>query len=404
MNEEPIITYRNAVHRELEKILGWWAANMPDKNGAGFYGNMDVNGKILEEAARGLVMNSRILWTFSAAYKAEPNDRWLQMAERAFRYTCDHFVDNENGGMYWSVDHNGNVLENKKQVYGLAFALYGLSEFYQATGNGNALMLAIELFRLIEQHNATVAGGGYLEAFSVNWKPLSDLRLSEKDANEKKSMNTHLHVLEAYTNLYRVWKNEKLAKAIRQLLQLFDTHIIDKQTFTQQLFFTEAWEPRSSIVSYGHDIEASWLLYEAAQVLEDEELKFYWKDIAIIMASASRKGLDTDGGMWYEKEGAHLIKEKHWWPQAEAMVGYLNAYELSGDRQFLELSVNSFSFIQNKLADTKHGEWHWGIDEEENILQKEKAGFWKCPYHNGRACMEVYHRLKSIAVPASQII
>jgi len=404
MNEAVIITYRNAVQHELQNILGWWADHMPDKSGDGFYGSIDADGTIQEDAPRGLVMYSRILWTFSAAHKAEPNERWLQMAERAFKYMSDHFVDKENGGMYWSVDRNGKALEDKKQVYGLAFAIYGLAEFYNATGNGNALMLAIELFRLTEQHNAAVTGGGYLEAFSINWKPLADLRLSEKDANEKKSMNTHLHVLEAYTNLYRVWKNEKLAKAIRQLLQLFDEHIIDKQTFTQQLFFSEAWDPRSSIVSYGHDIEASWLLYEAAQVLEDDELKFYWKDIAIIMANASRKGLDKDGGMWYEKEKDHLIKEKHWWPQAEAMVGYLNAYELSGNRQFFELSLNSFSFIQHNLVDTKQGEWYWGIDEDGHILQKEKAGFWKCPYHNGRACMEVYHRLQTIAMPASQVI
>jgi cellobiose epimerase len=396
MTTEKLRQYHGEVQQELNNILDWWATHMPDKEGEGFYGSIHANGIIDYDAARGLVMYSRILWTFSAAFRKEANPRWLQIAEVAFNYITRYFNDEECGGMYWSVDRNGNVLENKKQVYGLAFAIYGLSEFHIATGNGNAMMMAIDVYKLIEQHNETTTAGGYLEAFTRDWKPLTDLRLSEKDANEKKSMNTHLHVLEAYTNLYRTWKNEQLAKAIRKLLEIFDKHIIDTKSFTQQLFFNEAWESKSQIVSYGHDIEASWLLYEAAEVLEDKELIEHWKEIAVKMAHISQKGLDADGGMWYEKEQDLLIKEKHWWPQAEAMVGYLNAYQLSNEMKYLDLSFNSFSFIKNNLLDKQEGEWHWGIYEDGSPMQKEKAGFWKCPYHNGRACMEVSHRLQQI--------
>lgn len=404
MDKQTLIRYSTEVQQELHNILDWWATHMPDKEGEGFYGSIDAKGNINPDAPRGLVMYSRILWTFSAAYRRDKNKRWLQVAERAFNYMSRYFTDKEQGGMYWSVDRAGNVIEDKKQVYGLAFAIYGLSEFHSATGNGNAMLVAIDLYKLIEQYNETTAGGGYLEAFSRDWKPLADLRLSEKDANEKKSMNTHLHVLEAYTNLYRAWKNEKLAKAIRKLLQVFDQYIIDKKKYTQQLFFNEAWEPRSSIVSYGHDIEASWLLYEAAEVLEDESLTKYWGTIAIKMADAASAGVDKDGGTWYEKEHGQIVREKHWWPQAEAMVGYLNAYGLSKKEHYLRLSLESFSFIKDNLLDTTHGEWFWGIYDGGRVMQKEKAGFWKCPYHNGRACMEVTARLQKIINNKSQVV
>ena len=402
MTVKNIIAYQNDVQQELQQILDWWITHMPDEEQGGFYGSIDVNGKADANAPRGLVLYSRILWTFSAAYLRKQDARYLQMADRAFNYLIKYFADELYGGMFWSVDKSGKPLEDKKQVYGLAFAIYGMTEYHRATNNGNALLIAIDLYKLIEQHNVLNIGGGYVEAFSRDWKVPDDLRLSEKDANEKKSMNTHLHVLEAYSNLYRVWKNDQLAGHIRNLLDIFDEHIIDKKTYSQQLFFDESWQPRSSIISYGHDIEASWLLYEAASVLQDEILVNKWKDIAIIMANASRLGLDKDGGMWYEKEEGHLVKEKHWWPQAEAMVGYLNAYELSRNNAFFELSVNSFSFIQNKIIDTKNGEWFWGIYEDGSIMQKEKAGFWKCPYHNSRACMEVYHRLQNILQPLTQ--
>lgn len=402
MNRTALRVYQEEVLGELSNILDWWMQHMPDTAGEGFWGSIDVNGAINRTAPRGLVLNSRILWTFSAAVNQQPERSYLQMAERAFDYLLKYFTDHEHGGMYWSVDRQGNALEDKKQVYGLAFAIYGMSEFYKASGNDKALRTAIDLYELIEQHNATIEQGGYIEAFSREWQPLEDLRLSEKDANEQKSMNTHLHVLEAYTNLYRIWKHKGLANAIRQLLSIFEKYIIDKTTYTQHLFFAADWSVRSSVISYGHDIEASWLLYEATQVLEDKALELHWKTIAIRMATAATAGLDKDGGTWYEKDGTDLIREKHWWPQAEAMVGFLNAYELSLDNDFLDLSVSCFSFIKTNLLDHRHGEWFWGIYKDGSIIEKEKAGFWKCPYHNSRACMEVSRRLQNIIHPVAK--
>lgn len=211
-------------------------------------------------------------------------------------------------------------------------------------------------------------------------------------------MNTHLHVLEAYTNLYRIWKNEVLAEALHSLLVVFKKRIIDTATHHQGLFFAENWELRSSVISYGHDIEASWLLYEASEMLGNPEVLHIYKDIVVKMAIAVLPAIDNDGGMWYESETrtGYWVKEKHWWPQAEAMVGFMNAYQLTGDKIYLKYSQRSWDFARQYICDKENGEWHWGVDEYGNMMEKEKAGFWKCPYHNGRACMEISKRISAI--------
>ena len=398
---QKLTQYREAANAEAKAILHWWAQNMPHPQQAGFYGSIAANGMADAEAPGSLVMYSRILWSFSAAAMHYRDAAYLDMAGRALQALVHWFADKEFGGLYWSVQHNGHVHNDKKQVYGMAFAIYGLSEYYRATQHNHALQMAIELYELLEQKNKQATGGGYLEAFSRNWDIPSDQRLSEKDANECKSMNTHLHVLEAYSNLYKVWPNDGLSAAIRSLLHIFEKHIIDAKSMRQQLFFSENWQSKSTIISYGHDIEASWLLYEAATLFHDPLLEEKWRHIAIEMARAATVGLDADGGMWYESEADLLIKEKHWWPQAEAMVGFLNAWQLSADDAFARLSVNSFAFIQKHLLDTVNGEWHWGIDAMGMPMNLEKAGFWKCPYHNSRACMEVNRRLQKIGDTAN---
>lgn len=392
--QEQLLQYQHEADAELESILDWWMLHMPDASN-GFWGEIDYQNNIQQNAERGIVLYSRILWTFSAAYLQKQKKEYLLFAERAFHYISTHFKDEENGGVFWSVDHNGQQLQDKKQVYGLAFCLYGLSEYYRATNNETALQSAKNLFHVLEKYCYDKKDKGYFEAFSRNWQPIEDLRLSEKDANERKSMNTHLHVLEAYCNLYRVWKNEPLKTAITSLLELFSTKIIDANTHQQQLFFSDDWEVRSSIISYGHDIEASWLLYEAAVVIEDKSLISQFAVTALEMADAARSGIDEDGGMVYEYDAAsrHLNKEKHWWPQAEAMVGYFNAYELSGNEMYLQQSLNSWAYIKQYIKDETLGEWFWGRNENGTTMQKGKAGFWKCPYHNGRACMEISKRI-----------
>ncbi len=391
--------YQQEAARELDNILAWWMEHTPDKIYGGFYGKIDEANHAEPEAPKGLVLNSRILWTFSAACLQTKKKEYLPVAQRAYEYIISHFLDREYGGMYWSVDYTGYMLNSRKQVYGLSFCIYGLSEYYRATKDQQALDHAISLFRLIEKYSYDGPRKGYYEALSREWKPLHDLRLSEKDANEKKTMNTHLHVIEAYTNLYQVWPDTFLKQQIENLLEVFGRHIIDGKTGHLILFFDENWSARSGIISYGHDIEAAWLLQEAAESIDNRQWIAETKTMAIKIAGAAMEGLDADGGLWYEYDAGtnHLARKKHWWPQAEAMVGFLNAYQLSGNEQYLHRSAESWEFIRKHIKDQKNGEWFWGVDAALNpIAGQDKAGFWKCPYHNGRACLEIMKRISSL--------
>jgi len=320
----------------------------------------------------------------------------LEAAQRAFDYLIEHFWDKENGGVVWSVDHLGHHLNARKQTYALAFAIYAMSEYYSATGDANALAKTKTIFELMEQHCVEREHGGYLEALDEKWQIIDDVRLSEKDANEKKSMNTHLHVLEAYTNLARVWPEARVRDALRALIQIFLEHIIAVQHGHFNLFFDERWQVRSAIVSYGHDIEGSWLLEEAAQVYGDADLLKEVRGCSMRLVEAALEGLDADGGLMNEKNltSGHLDTDKHWWQQAEALVGLLQAFESTHHEKYFELYLNVWNFIKGRIVDFVNGEWYWKVNREGvPYPDDEKIGFWKCPYHNSRACLEMMARL-----------
>ena len=391
--------YKEEAEKEWTAILQYWIKYTPDVTNGGFYGSVNNDNIPGQDAPKGIVLNSRILWTFSASFLHFENKDYLDMAHRAFNYIVDYFIDNEFGGVYWSVDSKGKMLDGRKQIYGLAFCMYAMSEYYKASKNGAALELCKKLFRTIEQYSFDKKNGGYLEAFTREWNLPDDLRLSDKDANEKKTMNTHLHIIEAYANLYTVWPNKLLAEKIAGLLNVFKEYIIDKNSFHLNLFFDEAWKVKSSVVSFGHDIEAAWLLQDCATATGNEAAINEYKNFAVKMADAAASGLDNDGGLWYEYEPGNKtwIKEKHHWPQAEAMVGFMNEYQISGNIKYLQHSLNSWQFIKNKILDKNNGEWFWGVNEDGSIMQQQdKAGFWKCPYHNSRACMEIINRTNEI--------
>ena len=262
-----------------------------------------------------------------------------------------------------------------------------------------AMDTAIALFSDIEEHAFNPDQKGYTEALSRQWEPLEDMRLSEKDDTESFTMNTHLHILEAYGNLFRVWKDPELEAALEHLIRLFLEKFVDGENAHLNLSFDEQWKLKSTLVSYGHDIECSWLLHEAAEILGKEELLKESADLAVKMARKNFEGLDQDGGLFYEyfPEKKEVDTDKHWWPQAEAMVGYFNAYQVSGDPEFLVRSKGSWAFIHNYICDWIDEEWFWSVDKEGNPqTENEKAGFWKCPYHNGRACLEMIRRMDSI--------
>ncbi|MFL5741543.1 MAG: AGE family epimerase/isomerase [Flavisolibacter sp.] len=387
--------YKKEMEEELHSILDYWMQFAPDREQGGFVGKIDHQNQITKTAPKGSVLNSRILWAFSAAYRHSKNEAYLKMAQGAFDYLNKHFLDPEFGGMFWTVDHKGQPLDTKKQIYALAFAVYGMSEFYMASQIEEAKTRAIDLYKTIVRYSYDEKNGGYLEALSRDWKELPDLRLSKKDANEKKSMNTHLHVLEAFANLYSVFPDPELKQRILELLRIFLDHMIsDKHHLI--LFFDEEWRERSSLVSYGHDIEAAWLLQEAAERIGDKAILDEVKNISLKLAEATIEGLDEDGGLWYEYDPQedHLIREKHSWPQAEAIVGFFNAWQISGEEKFLHHSWRSWKFTHRYIRDNDGGEWYWGVrDNYAPMKEEDKVGIWKCPYHNTRACLELIHRI-----------
>lgn len=389
-------TLKTALQKELNNILSYWMKYTPDETHGGFYGKLGNDNIPVPGAVKGAVLNARILWTFAAAYNASANPLYLSMADRAYHYFSKHFIDDIYGGVYWTVAESGRPAETKKQVYAIAFAVYAYSEYYKVTQDAVVLDMAIELYNSIEAHSFDPVHGGYFEAFTREWQEISDLRLSDKDANEKKTMNTHLHVVEAYANLYTIWPDKKLRIQIQALLQLFYDKIIDKKSGHLHLFFDEQWTVKGNNVSYGHDIEASWLLQEAAEIIQDETLIAQYRQLALVITNATIVGgLDKDGGLWYEYEAAerHIIAEKHWWPQAEALVGFINAWQLQPQGHFLQYAVNTWHFIEQHIIDKANGEWSWGVYKDYRIMEEDKAGLWKCPYHNTRACLEGMNRL-----------
>ncbi len=392
---EKLPQFRTEIENELYSILDFWSKNAVDIPQGGFVGKVDNDGTVHPEAEKGCVLNARILWTFAAAFNKFNNPDHLKLAERAYEYIRDHFRDQQNGGVFWSVDGTGKPVNTRKQIYGLAFTIYGLSEFYQTNKKQEVLDFAIELFDLIEKHSFDQKSGGYFEAFTENWQPLEDLRLSEKDRNDPKTMNTHLHVIEAYVNLYRIWPEKRVADKIEHLLEIFENHIIDPDSFHLQLFFDKNWKSQSKAIFYGHDIEAAWLLYEAAEVLDDQFLVSKWEEIAIKISDAAAKGFMPDGSLIHEYnlETHHPDTHREWWVSAEAMVGYLNTYQITDDESYLKRVFGLWSFIQKHLLDKDKGEWFWGVWDDYSKMEEDKIGFWKCPYHNARACMEILRRI-----------
>lgn len=374
-------------------ILDFWSTKMLDDQNGGFYGRIDGKNDLHPSADKSVILNARILWTFSAAYQLTQNPNHMQMADRACEYLINHFIDIMNGGVYWMLDYKGKVVNDKKQVYAQAFAIYAFSEYHKINPNRNALRYAVELFELLEEHSFDSERNGYYEAFDREWEPIDDVRLSDKDLNATKTMNTHLHLLEAYTNLLRVWPDEQLQKQLKNLMLLLSDRFLTASGHFK-LFFDDDWNLLSDEISFGHDIEGSWLLCEAAEVFGDKKLLSEVQKVATKMTWAALEGLDKDGGLMNEA-GPNGITDtdKHWWPQAEALVGLVNTWQITGDQAFLTKADKVWRFISEYLIDPD-GEWRWKVSRD-GIPDKteDMAGPWKCPYHNGRAMIELLKRL-----------
>ena len=382
-------------------ILPFWMTRMTDGTHGGFLPRMTGKGTPDAGAEKGAILNARILWAFSAAYRVTGRKEYLETATRAKREIIDRFYDKEYGGVYWSLTPEGLPSDTKKQIYALGFAIYGLSEYCRATDDAEALEYAVRLYNDIESHSLDKKRNGYLEAFSRDWSPIGDMRLSEKDVNECKTMNTHLHILEPYTALYRVWKDTGLEKSLKNLIHVFTDRIIDRETGHLRLFFNEDWESSHDIVSYGHDIEASWLLHEAAETLGDKNTLMMTAPVVETVADAAAMGYIMRGGMMYEFHGdtGAIDADRHWWVQAETVVGYFNLWQMTGRTEALEKASDCWNFIRRHIIDKDGGEWFWSLRADGTPdTDDDKAGFWKCPYHNSRMCLEIMERSRSLTI------
>ena len=419
-----IETMKNEMQDVLEQnILHFWQTKMVDHENGGFYGRIDANEVLHRDAEKGAILNARILWTFSAAYRVLGNPEYLEMATYAKEYFIEHFIDKEYGGVYWSLDYKGNPLNTRKQFYAIGFALYGMSEYARATGDKEALECALRLFDAIEEHALDPLYNGYIEAQTRDWQPIADMRLSPLDANFPKSQNTHLHIIEPYANLYRTLKAQypdnpetlgaskftpdyapivsqedlfRVEHALRNIINIFTDHILNPETSHLDLFFEMDWTRGAGhLESYGHDIECSWLMHEAALVLGDKEVLEKMEPIVRMVAKASEKGLRPDGSMIHEANlsTGHVDDDLHWWVQAENVVGWYNIYQHFDDEAALDKAFRCWEYIKDQIIDWENGEWHWSRHPDGTLnTVDDKAGFWKCPYHNGRMCLEIIER------------
>ena len=398
----PTKQLRAEFEQELQHITDWWYDNTIDDVNGGFVGEVSSKNIRIEEANKGIILNTRILWFFSEAALFNGCEKSYQLAQRAYQYLMDVFDDPEHGGVIWEVDCQGKLIDGKKQTYAQSFAIYGLSSYYQLTKDQNAIDKALNYFDLLEANTHDSSRGGYLEAFDRQWQEIEDMRLSEKDANLPKTMNTHLHVLEAYTNLQKIYPSPKVANALKRLISYFQGAIIDHSNYHLRLFMCRNWGDHSEAYSYGHDIEASWLIQKSLKVLKNPQVSAQVTPTVIKLAETClAEGIGDKGQVLDEIEikTNKLHKGSVWWVQAEAIVGFLNAFEMTGNIEFYNAVVDIWSFTKKYHIDAEHGEWHWmSLLDQDDDYSTQKAGFWKGPYHNGRSMIEAIKLLDDLYI------
>ena len=380
-----------------QNLLPYWSSKMVDNVNGGFYGRISGSDQIYPNEDKGGILNARILWTYSAAYRVTRDTSYLGLATRAKNFIMAHFIDNEFGGAFRSVKATGEPADTRKQTYTQAFFIYGLAEYSRATGDKEALKTAKDIFECFEKYALDKASYGYFEVFSRDWQRSRDRLIGEKDEKDEKTMNTSLHLMEAYANLYRVWPDKRLEECLKNMVEIFLDKIVDRKTYHLICFMDRNWNPTSTVDSYGHDIEASWLIYEAAGLLKDPVLLKKAKETCIKIADAAAEGVMADGSMIDEKNyvTGEVRTSRSWWPQVETIVGYLNAYELTDNVKYLDYSINNWNYTKTHFVDTKNGGWYPSVNAAGVPGRGDKGGFWTCPYHNGRMCLEVIERVAS---------
>ncbi|MBI9046489.1 MAG: AGE family epimerase/isomerase [Anaerolineaceae bacterium] len=410
MHKDELKKFRDIFENELQNnILNYWVNNAVDTKSGGFFGAVGIDNKPVLNINKSCVLNARILWTFSAAAKMYPDESYSDLAERAFHVLKNHFLDEQHGGFFMEINSKNQVANDQKHTYVQAFVLYALCKYYQLTEANEVLHFAQDFFLFLDKISKDKQGPGYQESFTRDWLWIDKNRMADND--EPKSMNTHLHLLEAYSALYSIWPDPQVKDRLKELFIIFLDNII-RPSGHLGIFFDNSFEEvehSKGICSFGHDIEASWLLWEAAQILGDEKICTRMKEISKKMLSAvERVGFDKDGGLFLEsyRYGSHVRTNKHWWLQAETLVGFMNGFEITGNQKYWENMKLSWNFINQFVIDQKGGEWFTKVNRLGNPFLIEptddpspyyrndwKIDPWKAPYHNGRACMEMIIRI-----------
>jgi mannobiose 2-epimerase len=374
----------------LENILPFWL-RYRDLERGGFYGHILNNGKRKENAPKGLVMQARFLWTYSAAYRLFKDPAYLAAARHAYDFLANALKDKEYGGFWWAVDAKGAPLTENKVIYGQAFALYGLSEFYRATKDAAAFEEAKHIYALIDAAARDRKLGGYYEACMRDWSAPLPAALSRVDIACVKSMNTNLHMLEALS-AFKLAGGD-CAEALASCLDVYLNRVVQDSGWLS-LFFDEAWKPLSDHRSYGHEIESCWLSMEAAEILYGEKIAPRLRERALSMARECLISIKEFGGtLPNELHHRKLDADRVWWVQAETVVGFAEAFGLSGDAAYLDAAAGVWEFIKAHMIDRKNGDWFWAVTAKGRpIGRREKGGMWKANYHNARACMEIMRR------------
>ena len=357
---------------------------------------MGYDVKLDKKAVKGCILNSRILWFFSNAYLLLKEEELLAYAGHAYQFLKEHCLDPENGGVYWSLMYDGAPKDTTKHTYNQAFAIYALSSYYDASKDAEALGLAEELYRVVETKCRDEYG--YLESFNVRFEPEENDKLSENGVSAEKTMNTLLHVFEAYTELYRVAKEEDVAGRLKFMLGLMEEKVYNKPLGRQEVFFDKTWNSLIDLYSYGHDIETAWLVDRGLEILGDES---WIKRISPVTGQITEniyKRAYTNHSLVNEAENGVVDTTRVWWVQAEAVVGFLNGYQKRPEHtEYLEAAKDIWDYIRQYLIDDREGsEWHWALDQDGKPLKKPIVEPWKCPYHNGRMCFEVIKRTREL--------
>lgn len=394
MGKDNLENWTKSLELELRgNILPYWERiKIPE----GFCGELNNRNEPTQGATIGLVMVARLLWTYSRAYYKLGDLKYLNYAEYAREYLLRVFKDSEHGGFAWEANELGEVINSKKFCYGQAFVVYALSEHARAARSTESQLMAMDLFECLEDKCWDKNNGGYLECFERDWSPSVEMKLGAGDSNAPKTMNNHLHLIEAYSNLLKVTGDQAVKESCIRLIRVILDRIVVPGEDRFGLYFDMDWVYLDNVVSYGHDIEGSWLMWEAAEIIGDESLLAETREISLRMAErVLEQGVAVDGSVLDEQHlGEDVPNTRTWWPQAEGMVGFFNAYQMTGDDSFLKASEGAWRFLSNHIIDREFGEWVWGVDEHGTPLDLAKAGPWKAPYHNGRACLEMMERIQ----------